>query len=262
MSPMKKEIISISTHGTIEIMRSPSSDPSPPVILLHGASGNAETWRTPLEQAWSWADAWCPDLPGRGGSGDEPLATAEAVADWLAAIANDAPWSSPAIFVGHSYGGAIALSLALRHPELVSGVVMVSSGSRLRVAPAILDAVAKSTPEAPFALDFAFGEGCPSDLIEAYASAASSTPPGAALADWRACDCFDVRAQLPTLTTPLLVVHGDQDKLTPPKYQRLLADAVSGSKIEEIEGPGHMLPWEDPESLSQVVEAWVRQRVL
>lgn len=259
MPSPEKVILETTSHDTIELAHAPGDGPI--VVLLHGASGNANTWLSPLE-AWSWADVWCPDLPGRGGNSASALDSVEALADWAADVLDAIPSTKPKILVGHSLGGGVALMLGLRHPASVNGIVMASSSARLRVAPKILDAVANSTPEEPFELDFAFGPSTEQDIITTYARAARSTPPGSALADWRACDAFDVREQSSALSLPLLVAYGDEDVLTPAKYQGLLADAIEDAERAEITGAGHMLPWEKPTELSSNVEAWVKRRLL
>lgn len=259
MPSAKTERLETTSHGAVEVQRYPGDGPT--VVLLHGASGAAATWDAPIA-AWSWADVWCPDLPGRGGSGEQPLDSVDALASWAAEALEAIGSQKPVILVGHSLGGGIALTVGLHHPNVVDGIVMASSSSRLRVAPKILEAVANSTPEEPFELGFAFGPDATQESISTYARAARATPPGAALADWRACDSFDVRDRLAALDLPALVAYGDKDVLTPPKYQGLLAEALPDAETFEVENAGHMLPWENPEALSDAVENWVKQRFL
>ena len=95
------------------------------VVLIHGASGNAATWDL---EPWSWADTVAIDLPGRG---DSPGPARERVADtagWLREELARRGISKP-ILVGHSYGGGVALQLALDHPDAVGALVMVSSAA-------------------------------------------------------------------------------------------------------------------------------------
>ena len=228
------------------------------MVLLHGAGGNAATWAR-VAQAWSGFDLWCPDLPGRGGSPPSAAASAGEAAAWVERLAEAFGWRHP-IVVGHSYGGAVALELALRCPERLGGIVLVSSGARLRVAPQILAAVAAATVARPFRLNFAFGSGCPADVVQGYGDAAAATPPAATLADWQACDRFDRLGSLEAVAVPTLVLHGGADRLTPPMHQQRLAEAVPGALRVAIPGVGHMLPWEDPEGCAHAVRAWWTQR--
>lgn len=223
---------------------------SPPVVLLHGAGGNAATW-SPTLSTWGADDVRALDLPGRGVGCRAPARSAEEAAARLAPDLGALP--EPPLVVGHSYGGAVALSLALNHPECVAGIALVASGARLRVAPHILDAVARCTDDGPFRLDFAFGPATPAAVIERYAAAAQATPAAATLADWRACDGFDVRDRLGEITRPVLVVHGALDPLTPPHHQQRMTAALRCVRRVELPGVGHMLPWEAPAALVAAV---------
>lgn len=225
-----------------------------PLLLLHGASGSAASWGL-TEAAWAGQEVWLPDLPGRGGSPGAPLARAEAVADWLAGLIQAAGLQRP-LLVGHSFGGAVALQVALQHPGAVGGLALVASGGRLRVAPAILAAVAAATPEAPFRLDAAFGPSTAPAVVEAYAVATRAVPPATAAADWAACDAFDALARLGEVRCPSLVISGEDDVLTPPKRQRALAAALPGSTQVSLPNVGHMLPWEAPQALADAVRGW------
>lgn len=225
--------------------------PGPTVVLLHGAGGNADTW-APVLEAGLPGDVWALDLPGRGGSTGPARQSAEETAAWLESVAEAAGWAAP-ILVGHSYGGAVALAFALQAPHRVGGLGLVASGGRLRVAPAILEAVAQATDEAPFPLDFGFGPNTPPGVVEAYGAAARTTPAASTLADWQACDRFDVLERLGEVRAKTLVLHGSEDALTPAKHQRRLAEALLRAERVELEGLGHMLPWEAPERFAEAL---------
>ncbi len=231
---------------------------APEVVLLHGASGNAATWRS-TEAFWQAAgiSMLALDLPGRGDSSHlSPRRTAAEAAAWLMAQLEGRGLDKP-VLLGHSFGGAVALEAALAAPERLGGIVLVASASRLKVSPQILSAVAASTSEAPFALDFAFGPQTPDGVESDYHAAAAPTPPAAALADWKACDAFDIRDRLGEIELPVLVLHGDADRLTAAKYQGRLAEALPRGERIELPGVGHMLPWEAPEEMARAVASWM-----
>jgi pimeloyl-ACP methyl ester carboxylesterase len=224
------------------------------LVLIHGASGNGATWE-PLLPHFAWADPVAPDLPGRGDTPGPAHDNVGTTAAWLAGCVEASTCTTP-VLVGHSYGGAVALQLALDRPDLVQALVMVSSAARLRVHPTILDAVESSTVDAPFRLDAAFGPATPAEVVEAYAQRSAQTPPTSAIADWRACDGFDVRDRLAEVQVPVLIVHGSEDALTVPKHQAALEAALPHASRVVVEGRGHMLPWEDPAALSRAVQGW------
>ena len=96
------------------------------VVLLHGLGGSAANWGAVAGPLARSHHVVVPDLPGHGGSprparGAGVGAFADAVADALREAG-----CGTALVAGHSFGGLVALRLALRHPELVGGLVLVA----------------------------------------------------------------------------------------------------------------------------------------
>lgn len=227
--------------------------PGPAVVLLHGASGRADTWLD-VSGPWRGRDLWIPDLPGRGAAA-QALDTVAALAGWLAALL--AQTTGPgATVVGHSLGGAIGLQLALDAPGALERLALVSSAARLRVAPPILEAVSATTEDQGLDLSFAFGPGTPAEVVATYHRRARGVPVASALADWRACDGFDVRDRLGEVAVPTRVIFGTEDWLAPPRHQGGFAAAMPRAEAVPIAGHGHMLPWEAPGALAEAVLGW------
>lgn len=100
----------------------------PPVVFLHGASGNLHDammiWRERLEGR---AELVFLDRPGHGWSSRGPKTNAlpDGQAATIAALL-DHLGIAKAIIVGHSFGGAVAVSFALNHPDKTAGTVFLS----------------------------------------------------------------------------------------------------------------------------------------
>jgi lipase len=96
----------------------------PTVLALHGLTGHGKRWESLAVGELPQARVIAPDLRGHGRSPAAPPWNFEShVADLRALLA--AEGAGPAVVVGHSFGGAIALHLAHRHPELVRGLVLL-----------------------------------------------------------------------------------------------------------------------------------------
>jgi pimeloyl-ACP methyl ester carboxylesterase len=67
----------------------------------------------------------------------------------------------------------------------------------------------------------------------------------------------DLRAQLPGIACPVLVMVGEADQLTPPEHAREIAAAVPGARLEVLPGAGHMLSWEQPARVNALLLAWL-----
>lgn len=102
----------------------------PPVLFIHGASGNLLDQMIPLRAVLGErAEMLFLDRPGhgwseRGAGNDDPYAQAETIAALM-----DNYEMENAIVVGHSFGGAVAAALALNHPHKVRGLVLLAAAT-------------------------------------------------------------------------------------------------------------------------------------
>ena len=76
-----------------------------------------------------------------------------------------------------------------------------------------------------------------------------------AAGDIEACNTFDVVARLGEITTPTLVICGEEDVYT--EESRVLALHIHGSRIEWIKGAGHVPLMEQPLKTSELVRGFV-----
>jgi pimeloyl-ACP methyl ester carboxylesterase len=228
---------------------------APRVVWVHGAGGTHLHWPAELRRL-SGAAVYTLDLPGHGRSGRAGCDTigeyAEAVAAFLHAVAVER-----AVICGHSMGGAIALTLAL-DSDCVAGLVLVGTGARLRVAPAILDGIRSDfAGSVELVTRFAWSPEAPARLIELGRRAFLETDPDVFWGDFLACDRFDVMERLGEIQIPTLVITGTADRLTPVKYARFLAESVSGARLTTIEGAGHMVMLERPAEVEKAVREFL-----
>lgn len=237
----------------------------PPVILIHGASGNVRDWTfdvTPRLSAKRRTIAM--DRPGFGYSqrGGDELWRPTLQAERLRAAAREMGAEKP-IVVGHSWGAAVALAWALQAPEDVTGVVAVS-GVTIPwggVVPA-LDALgfgsliaglytrrltrtaetggverfiqrAFRPQEAPEGyLDYV---GAPLALrtktLRANADDLANTNPGVR----------EIAPGYPGLSVPVEILHGDRDWLLDIDQHGVeLAEALPDGRLTPLPGVGHM----------------------
>lgn len=237
-----------------------SSARGPALLLIHGAGGTHLHW-PPALRAIPGRRVVALDLPGHGASPGPALATVEAMAHRVLEVVK-ALGPSPVVLGGHSLGGAVAQAAALEAPERVAGLVLVATGARLRVAPAVLAATADPATLAQGAEAFgafSFGPGADAAVRQAYVDGLLAAPPGVLHTDLAACDAFDVMDRLPELRAPGLVVCGTADQLTPPRYSSFLRDCLHGSRLVLVPGAGHLVMLEAPEAVAEAVEDFLQQ---
>jgi pimeloyl-ACP methyl ester carboxylesterase len=231
----------------------------PTVVFLHGAGFSHVTWhwqaRSLAHKGYSVA---APDLPGHGGSEDLPgIASVEDYAGWCARFL-DALGIPAAHFVGHSMGGAIAVTLASRNPERVRSLTLIGTGLELKANAAFLKDCLENHPRA---VDFitSYGFGLPAHLGSSASPGAwlltaghhtlAGSGPAVMHRDFAACNRWDGAATAPKVRCPALVLSGALDRLTPAKTGRALADAIPGARYEALPAIGHMLPNEAPRAI-------------
>jgi 2-succinyl-6-hydroxy-2,4-cyclohexadiene-1-carboxylate synthase len=113
------------SHPPDDVRRTMAFTPSPPRLLaLHGFTEDDTVWNGLLPDG---LPSTTPLLPGHGWSPCPPGLDADAVADAAAARL-----TQPALVVGYSMGGRVALALACRAPERVAGLVLISCHAGLR----------------------------------------------------------------------------------------------------------------------------------
>jgi pimeloyl-ACP methyl ester carboxylesterase len=221
---------------------SPPGAIGPPLVLVHGSGGTHRSWPEEL-RALPGRRVLALDLPGHGASPGPALTTVEAMAECVLRLI-EARGLGAAVIGGHSLGGAVALAAALRAPERVAGLVLVGTGARLRVLPAVLQATADAAALSQAAASLAaacFGPAAAPQLVQSYAEELRSCAPGVAHADFAACDGFDVIGRLGEVRAPTLVVCGGEDRMTPPKYAELLRARIAGARLTLVAGAGHFV---------------------
>jgi pimeloyl-ACP methyl ester carboxylesterase len=251
----------------------------PPVILVHGLGGAASNWIALAQQLAQAARVLVPELPGHGGS--SPLAAAPNLnpyADRLATLLEREKMHRATV-VGHSFGGSVALRLAMRHPGLVGGVVLagaagISSSRRAAVYGLLLTALIQPGRRiAPYSTQIArsprlrtlvFGGWGAADPPALTPEAAKGFLDGPAkhsdtLNAARALLLEDPRSELHRLGCPCLVLWGARDTQVRVddafEYARRL-----GARLRVIADCGHLLIGERPGACIDAIESILRPK--
>src|SRR5919204_1514178 len=194
----------------------------PALCLVHGSGGTGAVWTRQMEALADVARIVALDLPGHGGSEGADIGTI-ADASRIVHASADALGLGRIVLGGHSMGGAVAQAFALMYPDRLAGLVLVGTGARLRVHQRIFDELATDYPHGVrYVTELALAPDAPAELVASLARAGMRASPQAHVTDFRACDAFDVMDRLDKIRTPTLVICGDGDRLTPPKYARYL----------------------------------------
>jgi lipase len=101
------------------------------VLAIHGLTGHGKRWESMASGPLADVAIAAPDLIGHGRSSWDAPWTIDANVEALAALL-DADGGRPVVAMGHSFGGAIALSLATARPDLVDSLVLLDPATGLK----------------------------------------------------------------------------------------------------------------------------------
>jgi pimeloyl-ACP methyl ester carboxylesterase len=218
---------------------------APRLYYVHGSGYTQDSFRDQVA-AFPGSDAL--SLPGHPQG--HPLKSVSEMAEWLDKYIG---WTGAdkAVVAGNSLGGAIAMEWALRRPDRVAGLILIGTGARLKVGPAIFDMLDNDWPACiPKFADYAVSADAPPALRERVEQWHRTVGQEATRADYAACNEFDIMARLAEIKAPTLIVVGAQDTLTPPKYSRYLNEHIAGSKLVEVPGAGHIVMAQRPDAVN------------
>jgi pimeloyl-ACP methyl ester carboxylesterase len=214
-----------------------------PLVLLHGLSGSSDWWRRNVPELARRYQVFLLDLPGFGAMRRQRrrFSLAESAA-WLLSWA-EAVGLERMSLIGHSMGGYVGIKLAAEHPETVDRLVLVApagtTGRRsiIRHLPPLLLAAYRSTPS--FFPMFVY------DTLRMGPATL-----------WRASReilAADVSEELPGISTPTLLVWGEQDPLVPPTAGKLLRSQMPSSRLVVLEGTSHVPMFDRPEKFNETL---------
>ena len=234
------------------------AEKAPTLLLLHGAGGSRLEWPAELRRM-AGATVYVLDLPGHGRSELPGRDTIEAYADVVLSFIEKEGLHN-VVILGWSMGGAIAQLIGLRRVAAVTGLVLISTGARLRVMDAILEGVVDDFQGAvDLIADKVWAEGAPSDVVEASRQRLQEADPAVVRGDYIACNRFDMMGRLGDIALPTLVISGTVDRMTPLKYGRYLAEEIPDARLLVVEGAGHMVTLEEPEAVAAAVRRFLEE---
>jgi non-heme chloroperoxidase len=235
------------------------------VVLIHGWPDSWRSFEPVLDALPDSIAALAVSLRGFGGS-DAPVSGYEPD-DFAADIREllDQLGVTSAVFVGHSMGTLVAQRLAVQHPELTAGLVLIGGFGELAgdVSDEVWSVVEELTDpiDEQFVREFqssTLAAPVPESFFEqlvAESLKADARVWRAAFAGIRSVSRNDVAG----ITAPTLLIWGDQDGLVPRSEQDALLATIPHSSLVVYDGAGHSPNWEQPGRVASDIDAFVRR---
>ena len=225
-----------------------------PITLLPGLACDAELWRDQVAALAPLRPVQVSDVHTRGSTLPQMAAAllAEHGADLL--------------LCGTSMGGMLALEVVRQAPQRVKALALLASSARPDTPELIRlrsDAIAmfeqgRMREVLQANLAFAFDPAHAAALAPRYLAMMDRAGAGQLIAQNRALMArADQRPLLPRITCPALVVVGQSDLLTPPEHAQEMAALIPGARLETLSQCGHLLTWEQPQRVNQLLIDWL-----
>jgi len=234
----------------------------PRIWLFHSLLADAGSCMPLARQLEERHEVVVPDLPGFGGS-EAAGPDLAAIADRMAEAVRE--FGAPAAaLLGNGYGSFIALTVALRHPDLLERLVLVGTGAafsepgraafrgmaeRARSGGG-LELLAETAMRRLFSPEF---QDTQPQLTAERRSRFLATDPQVFTAACDALASLDLRADVPNLTLPVLILVGAKDEATPPPMARELAGLLPNARLRELPGLAHVPQLQDPSTCAAAV---------
>ena len=238
------------------------SGEGPPLFLLHSLLSDRASFDAIVPDLSKSFTVIVPELPGFGGSQAVKGGLA-AVADRMAEAVKDAAGGKDAIVLGNGYGGFVALQMAIRHPAVATRFVLADCGaafsepgreafrnmaaaSKARGLSAITDVAMRRL----FAPEF---QAAHPDLMADRRAAFLRTDLDVFCAACDALASLDLRPELASVKTPVLVLVGEHDEATPPPMSHELAAGLPQAHLEIIPGCAHVPQLQSPKLFLEAI---------
>jgi pimeloyl-ACP methyl ester carboxylesterase len=194
-------------------------------------------------------------LPGLATAPKQPLALADYVA-WLRKKTKNLKSFN---LLGHSFGGQLAIRFARLHPDKVSKLILIDSAGLIddsltkvikRLVFKTLAKAGRSLTDSTRLRQLLYRLVRETDYYEAAPTQRETM---------KNILEEEVRADLPLVKTPTLIIWGTADRVTPVKFGQLLASTIPNSKLAIISGARHSAVYTHPQEVTRLVQEFINK---
>jgi pimeloyl-ACP methyl ester carboxylesterase len=197
------------------------------------------------------------DLPGHGRSDGPGKNKIEDYARVVNEFVGELRIPNP-IPCGVSMGGAIAQQLLMDFTRRYPAGILMGTGARMGVAPAIFETIENDfSAFVDMIGTFAVSQKTDPGLVQPFKEELARGNPEVVLGDFRACDHFDSRAGLSSISVPVLIITSEEDKLTPAKYGEFLEENIQNAQRAHIMDAGHIVSIERPDEAHALISEFL-----
>ena len=233
------------------------------IIILHGWQSCREKWEKVKEIiVKNNINVLVPDLPGfkEANSLDKSWDLNDYL-NWLCNFIEKEKKSGklkePFFLLGHSFGGRLAIKFAVKNPEKIKGLILVSSAG-IRPSKNIVSVFVPFLKKLSFLPGFCFGRNFFYKFIIRKTDYLNAK--GEMKETFKKIIGEDLSSLLPQIKNETLVLWGEKDKTTPISDAYLMKEKIKDSKLEILKGLSHVPYIENPELLAEKILDFIRKK--
>ena len=238
------------------------SNENPPILILHGWGASTKSWEKVQNELSNLRyKVIVPDMPGFGESAPpEKPWTSDDYLSWLLGFIKEQKITTPFYLVGHSFGGSLALKLAIKHPELIRKLIVISAARsghaktslKVRVIKRIVR-IGKSTEKLPFfkLMRKAFYKFIVQERDYERTEGVMRKTMELVLKD-------NLTHDLHKIHLPTLIIWGENDKATPIEDAHVINHEIKGSELRIVKGGKHAINLTHPYEVSEFIYKFLK----
>ena len=228
------------------------------VLYIHGTGRNGQVFERHMKAMSEYTVAAI-DLSGHGESEGKGYCGVVDHARVVATFIEQMNWQG-CVLAGHSLGGGIVIATAIYFGELISGLILIDTGARLRVAPAVIERAKKIAAGSHTETESrqGFSDSTPQSIVDDLRRLIADEDPQVTLKDWYADDSCDFLSRVSKIDIPSIAICGRDDQLTPLKYHEYLNTNMLDCKLSIIDAAGHWPFVERPAEFDQAVKNFLK----
>lgn len=225
------------------------------LVFIHGWGATAKIFKTVFYYLKDDFNIHYFDLPGFGNTPIEKIMTLKDYAEFVYKFLKENNIKKP-IIIGHSFGGAIAIKLALLYPESISKLILVSASAirrprhKIMLIKKIADFIKPFLPKKLRKLILRILGLDKTDYAQIDSLKLKET--------FKNIISEDLSIYLPTIKMPTLVIWGEKDNITPLEDGELIAKSIPDAKLLVIKNAGHFRFLEKPEEITKLIKDFAK----
>jgi long-chain acyl-CoA synthetase len=214
------------------------------VLFVHGYAGVVETWEYQINHFRQLMRVIAPDLRGHGQS-DAPFTnySMEELVEDLETIADTLDLPEKFTLVGHSFGGSICVEYAVRHPERLDNLVLLTTAGEYPVQRAVK--LLSRVPTAAFRPWWRFRPRWNADIHVMKRMMLNN------LSTWSGWELMQ------QIETPTLIVTGERDRYFPREVFSRVAETIPNAEVVDIGASKHKVQLERHKAVNRTIERFI-----